>query len=167
MAILHSVLSSSDGIIPNLANAKGKTMMRIPAILCLAALLLAACAKTTDEEQIAQNIAAISEAIETKQFSAVQAHLHDSFRANDQMDARQVKRLLGMYGLQHKNLGVTIVSSKTTLDPVYPDRARTVMSIILTGSSGGLPSDGSMRAVDIEWIKDSGDWLIRTAKWRD
>jgi hypothetical protein len=141
-------------------------MMRVWAILCLAALLLAACARTTDEEQIAQNIAAIAEAVETKQFSAVQAHLHDSFRANEQMDARQVKQLLAMYGMQHKSLGVTVVSSKTTLDAVFPDRARTMMSIIVTGSSGRLPSDGSVRAVDIQWIKDSGDWLVRTATWQ-
>ena len=141
--------------------------MRVFAIFCLAALLLVACSKSTDEEQIAQNITAITEAVETKKFSAVQAHLHESFRANEQMDARQVKQLLTMYGLQHKKLGVTVVGSETTLDPVYPDRAETTMSVVVTGSSGRLPSDGSVRTVDLEWIKDSGDWLVRKAKWQD
>jgi outer membrane murein-binding lipoprotein Lpp len=141
-------------------------MMRLSAILMLAMLLLAGCAKTSDEEQIAQAITALSEAVENKKFMAIQPYLHESFRANDQMDARQVKQLLAMYGVQHKRLGVTIAGSKTTLDPVYPDRASTMMSIILTGSSGRLPSDGSVLTVELEWIKVSGDWLVRTAKWQ-
>jgi hypothetical protein len=141
-------------------------MMRLPAMFMVAALLLGACAKTNDEEQIAQAITAMSEAIENKEFMAIHAHLHESFRANDRMDAKEVRQLLAMYGMQHKKLGVTLVSSKTTLDPVYPDRAATVMSVVVTGSSGRLPSDGSVRTVEIEWIKDSGDWLVRTAKWQ-
>lgn len=141
--------------------------MRLSVILILAALLLVGCAKNSDEEQIAETITAITEAVESKKFTAIQVHLHDSFRANDQMDAKQVKQLLAMYGLQHKRLGVTIAGSNTTMDPVYPDRATTVMSVVVTGSSGRLPSDGSVRTVEVEWIKDSGDWLVRKAKWRD
>lgn len=140
--------------------------MRLTATVLVAALLLVACAKTSDEEQIAQAISAMSAAVESKDFSVVQAHLHESFRANDQMDARQVKQLLAMYGLQHKRLGVTITSSKTTLDPVYPDRATTMMSVLVTGSSGRLPTDGSVRTVEIEWIKDAGDWFVYRAKWQ-
>lgn len=140
-------------------------MVRLPAILVLAALLLAACARTSDEEQIAQTIAAMSQAVENREFMAIQAHLHESFRANDRMDAREVRQLLAMYGLQHKRLGVTVAGSKTTLDPIYPDRANTILSVVTTGSSGRLPSDGSVRTVEIEWIKVSGDWLVRTAKW--
>lgn len=145
----------------------GETMMRPSVMFLLAALLLAGCAKTGDEEQIAQAITAMSEAVENKEFMAIHAHLHESFRANDRMDAKEVKQLLAMYGMQHKKLGVTLVGSKTTLDPIYPDRATTVMSVIVTGSSGRMPSDGSVRTVELEWIKDSGDWLVRTAKWQD
>ena len=140
--------------------------MRVPAILMVAALLLGACAKTSDEEQIARVITAMTEAVESKKFMAIQPHLHESFRANEQLDARDVKQLLAMYGLQHNRLGVTVVGSKTTLDPVYPDRAKTMMSVVVTGASGRLPSDGSVRTVEVEWIKDSGDWLVRTAKWQ-
>jgi len=72
--------------------------MRFSAILIIAVLLLVACAKTSDEEQIEETISAISAAVESKQFSALQAHLHEGFRANDQMDARQVKQLLAACG---------------------------------------------------------------------
>jgi hypothetical protein len=141
-------------------------MMRLSVVLMLVALLLGACAKSSDEEQIAQVITAMSEAVENKEFMAIHAHLHESFRANDRMDAKEVRQLLAMYSVQHKKLGVTVVSSKTTLDSIYPDRATTTMSVIVTGSSGRLPSDGSVRTVELEWIKDSGDWLVRTAKWQ-
>ena len=150
--------------------------MRIPALFAakpllgllplVTALLLAGCARTSDEEQIAQAIAAIAAAVEAKEFPAVEAHLHESFRANGDMDATRVKQLLAMYGLQHKRLGVSVAGSKTTLDPVYPDRAKTVMSVVVTGSSGHLPSDGSVWTVDVEWIKVSGDWLVRKATWQ-
>lgn len=139
--------------------------MRLPIFFLLAALLVVACAKTSDEEQIAQTITAMSEAVENKEFMAIKPHLHESFRANERMDAREVNRLLAMYAMQHKSLGVTIIGSKTTLDEIYPDRATTVLSVVTTGSSGRLSSDGSVRTVEIEWIKDSGDWLVRTANW--
>jgi hypothetical protein len=141
--------------------------MRGLVIFVLTALLLGACGKTTDEEQIQANIAAITKAVENRKFSAIQDYLDEGFRANEYMDAQQVKQLLMMYGLQHKNLGITVVSSNTTMDAVYPDRAQTTMSVVVTGSSGGLPSDGNVRTVSVEWVKNSGNWAIRKASWQD
>jgi hypothetical protein len=131
----------------------------------LVALFLGACSKTPDEEQIAQNIAEMKEAVERKEFADIADHLHDSFIANDRMSAAQVSRLLQMYGMQHRSIGATIISSKTTMDLVYTDRAESILSVVVTGSSGGLPSDGSVRTVTLEWVKQSGDWLVRRAHW--
>jgi hypothetical protein len=140
--------------------------MRLVIILATTALLLAGCSETPDEEQIADNIAAIEEAVEGKSFDQIQQYLHADFLANDRMGAMEAKRLLAMYGRQHRKLGVTIVGSKTILDPTYPDRADTTLSVVVTGSSGRLPSDGSVRSVRLEWIKDGGEWLIRRANWQ-
>jgi len=60
---------------------------------------------------------------------------------------------------------VTVVGSNTTMDPTFPDRAETVLSVVTTGSSGGLPADGSVRTVKLEWIKESEDWLVIRAAW--
>ena len=143
-----------------------KTVMHRLAMALFIALFLVACDKTPDEDQIAQNIDAMKEAVERKEFTAIKDHLHDSFIANGRLNTRDVNRLLQMYGMQHKNIGATIMSSKTTMDPVFPDRADTTLSVVLTGSSGRLPSDGSVRTVTLEWIKDSGDWLVRKANWQ-
>ena len=131
-----------------------------------ALLSLVACDNTPDEEQIAQNIDAMQEAVEMKKFTAIRNHLHEDFIANERLDAREVKRLLQMYSMQHRNIGVTIVGSETTMDTAFTDRAETTMSVVVTGSSGRLPSDGSVRTVKLAWVKESGDWLVREAQWQ-
>jgi len=133
---------------------------------CLVVMLyLVACGKTPDEEIIAQHIATMQEAVEGKDFSAIKNHLHESFIANKRLDAKEVNQLLRMYSMQHRNIGVSIVSSKTTMDPTFEDRAETIMSVVVTGSSGGLPEDGSVRTVKLTWIKQSGDWQVIRAEW--
>jgi hypothetical protein len=134
--------------------------------VCLVVMLyVVGCGKTPDEEIIAQHIATMQDAVEANDFSEIKNHLHDSFIANERLDAREVNQLLRMYSGQHKNIGVTIVSSKTTMDPTFEDRAETIMSVVVTGSSGGLPADGSVRTVKLEWLKESGDWRVIRAQW--
>lgn len=131
----------------------------------LVMLYLVACGKSPDQEIIAQHIADMQEAVEANDFSVIKSHLHQSFVANKRLDATKVDQLLRMYSLQHKDIGVTVVGSNTTMDPTFPDRAETVLSVVTTGSSGGLPSDGSVRTVKLEWIKESEDWLVIRAAW--
>ena len=141
-------------------------------VLCRLAIFLSiipflvACDKTPDEDQIAQNIAAIKEAVEIKMFSGINNHLHNDFIANERLGAREVKRLLQMYSIQHKNIDITIIGSKTTVDATFSDRAETTLSVVVTGSSGRLPSDGSVRTVKLAWVKQSGDWFVRRASWQ-
>lgn len=149
-----------------LSGEQEKTLMRRSTILLLIGLLLLGCQDTPDEEQIAEAITTIQAAVEQKDFAAIQDHLHDGFVANEQMDAGDAKRLLAAYGMQHRKLGVTIVGSNTTMDPVFPHRAQTTLSVVVTGSSGRLPSDGSVRTIYLEWTKDSGEWLVRKAQWQ-
>lgn len=135
-------------------------------VLLITVLFLTACGERDDETQIAENIASIQHAVEQKDFSAIEKYLHGSFIANEQMDNEAVGRLLKFYSLRHKKLSVTIVGSSTTMHANLPGRADSVVSVIVTGSSGLLPSDGSLREVDVEWIKTSGDWLVLQASWR-
>ncbi|MDX1736368.1 MAG: hypothetical protein R3228_18465 [Halioglobus sp.] len=148
------------------ATTTGRQVGRLVTMLLAAALILAGCARPDDEEQIARNLAAIEEAVERKDFSAIEQYLHSSFVANEKMGVEEVGQLLRLYSLRHRRLGVTIVDSSTTMHADLPDRANSVVSVILTGSSGLLPSDGSIRRVDVEWVEQSGDWMIRKASWR-
>lgn len=141
-------------------------MMRRLSLPLLFALCLAACDSPPDEKQIAENIAAMQAAIEERDFIDIGEHLHVDFIANGRMRAREVNQLLQMYSLQHKKIGVTIIDSETTMDTAFTDRAETILSVVVTGSSGLLPSDGSVRTVKISWLKESGNWLVREAEWR-
>jgi hypothetical protein len=142
-----------------------KKSIRRLTILIFIVLFLGACEKTPDEEQIAQNIASMKEAVELKDFTGVKKHLHKDFIANERLHAREVNQLLQMYSMQHRNIGVTIIASETTMDSIFSDRAETTMSVVVTGASGRFPSDGSVRTVKLVWVKQSGDWLVRKAKW--
>ncbi len=134
---------------------------------CLVVMLyLVGCGETPDKEIIAQHIATMQEAVEANDFSEIENFLHKGFIANNRLAAREVSQLLRMYSMQHRKIDVTIVASNTTINPTFPDRAETIMSVVATGSSAGLlPSDGSVRTVKAEWIKQSGDWLVISAQW--
>lgn len=140
--------------------------MRPLTVFTLIVFLLCACKGTPDEEQIAQHVTAMKDAVERKDFTAIRSHLHEDFVGNKHMDAREVKRLLQMYSLQHRNIGVTILDSEIVMDPAFSDRAETTLSVVVTGSSGLIPSDGSIRTVTLAWVKESGDWQVRAADWR-
>lgn len=142
-----------------------KRMQRL-VILASIVLFPVACGRTPDEELIAQHVADMREAVENKDFTEISGHLHPEFTANNHMDTEEVKRLLQVYSLQHRKIGITIVDSATTMDPVYPDRAETTLSVVVTGSSGLLPSDGSVRRVTLTWVNESGDWQVGRASWR-
>lgn len=134
-------------------------------VIVLTVLLLASCAKTSDEEQIAQNIAAMQEAVETNAFYEIEPYLHAGFVANERLDAQKAKQMLQMYSIRHKDIDATILGTKTTMDPTFPDRAESILSVVVTGSSRRLPSDASMRTVRLEWVKQSGEWQLRKAFW--
>jgi hypothetical protein len=136
-------------------------------LLAVLLLICPACHKTPDEEQIRLIIREIFNAVEEKSPVKIATYLHPDFRANGEMNAQQVKQLLVMTGMQHQSITMTMVSSKTIIDPVYPDRAETVLSVVVTGSSGSiLPSDGSVRVVKLQWRKDD-DWKILKADWQE
>ena len=140
------------------------SMCRLTIFLCIA-LFLVGCDKTSDEEKIAHQISGIQEAVELKDFSDVEKYLHNDFLANERLSTKESGQLLKLYSMRHRNIGVTIVASNTTMDSTFTDRAKTTMSVVVTGAAARLPSDGSIRTVQLEWVKQSGDWLVRRAKW--
>jgi hypothetical protein len=84
--------------------------------------ILVACDKSSDEEQLAQQITVIQKAVEMKDFSDIETHLHNDLRANDRLSTNEMDQLLRMYSTRHKNIGVMIVANSTTLDSTFTDR---------------------------------------------
>ncbi|MDZ7785257.1 MAG: hypothetical protein U5K56_20670 [Halioglobus sp.] len=101
----------------------------LAAFVCIT-LLLAGCDEAPDKEQIERNLAAMQEAVENKEFSAIKKYLHEGFRANDRLGAAEVKRLLQMYSLRHQNINVTVLATETEMNSTYPNRAQTTASVV-------------------------------------
>lgn len=131
-------------------------------------ILLPACHKSSDIDQINTAIGAMTEAVQQGKFADVAKYLHNDFRANDEMNAEQVKQMLMMLGMQHQAMSIHIVSSQTQLDPVYQDRAETSLSVVSTSGTAfaGLPSDGTARVVKLDWRKE-GEWKLLKAHWQE
>ena len=128
-------------------------------------LIVVGCHKTPDEQQISAIIEAMKSAVESGKTGDISNYLHQDFRANGEMTAQQAKQMLMLQGMQHQILSLTVVSSKTTIDPTYTDRAETELSVIVTSTGeSGLPNDGSVHVVKLTWRKD-GDWKLFRADW--
>ena len=57
-------------------------------------------------------------------------------------------------------------SGDTRMEDGTKATSRGLHGWFVTGSSGGLlPSDGSVRTVKAEWMKQAGDWLVISAQW--
>jgi len=148
------------------ATALRSYFLRLFCVLgCL--VVFSACHKTGDEEQIKHVTDSMASAVQSGNFGEITAHLHPDFRANNEMDAQQVKQMLMFAGIQHAAISITIVSAKTDLDTVYHDRASSTLSVIATSgtSFAGLPKEGSAHIVKLEWRKDGDDWKILRALW--
>lgn len=123
------------------------------------------CSKTPEEEQIQLILNNMIAVVESGKPAELAEHLHENFRANAQMDAKQAKQMLMMYGIQHARISVNVISSQTLIDPVYTDKASTTLSVAVMGSTGrGLPEDSRVRVIKLEWLKDS-DWKLLGADW--
>lgn len=129
-------------------------------------VFLGACDKASDEAVIKQQIEEIQQAVEEKNFSVVGEFLHKDFLANGSMDAQQLRQLLLMVGRQHNHITITVLGNETVIDPVYTSKAETQLSVVMTGGSGRLPSDASVRMVSLEWLKENDDWRIYRAYWQ-
>lgn len=141
-----------------------KAVFHTAFFICIT-LLLSGCNKTPDEEQIQSIIDEMITAVELGKLTDISKHLQDNFQANGHMDVKQVKQMLMLQGMQHAKISLNRISSQTVIDPIYADKASTTLSIIVTGSSTrGLPDDGSIRVVKLEWRKDS-DWKLLKADW--
>jgi PBP1b-binding outer membrane lipoprotein LpoB len=139
-------------------------MMKNFSLVLLVCLLVTGCEKTPDEEQIKIILDNITTAVEKGNLQEVADHMHRDFVANHNMDLLTLKRMLTAYSMQHTNISITRVATTTTMDPVYTDKATTVLSVVMTGGPGRIPNDGSVRKVTLEWLKD-GDWKIHRASW--
>ena len=150
-------------MVHSLAKLRGGS--RVSVVLLVGIMLLSACSRSSDEEQLRAALGTMQLAIEARQPSDFMDHVADDFTAPEAgMDRRQVHDLLRLQVLRNERIGVSIVVRDLRVES---GRATITLTVTLTGSSGGwLPERGSIYALTSGWRKDDGDWKLIQANWQ-
>ena len=153
-----------------------KTQVTALWLICLLALL--ACSKPPAEQQIKNNTKKIQAAIENKKADKVLTYLAEEFQAYQSigtsdkrnaayyLDKNQLRKLMLLQFLRHKNINVSFSAIKVELGPVYNNEAVMKTTAIVTGASGWLPDDGRIYHLVSQWRYLEGDWYMTELEWR-
>ncbi len=154
-----------------------KINARVPVLglICLWAVF--ACSTPPAEQQIRENTKKIQVAIENKKADKVLAQLAEQFEAYEAsgksvnrnpdyyLDKHQLKKLMLLQFLRHKNIRVNLSAINIELDPIYTDRASMKTTAIITGATGWLPDDGRIYPLVSQWRYIDGDWYMTELAW--
>jgi hypothetical protein len=125
-------------------------------------VLLAACARTSDEAKIRNAIDAMVQALEARDNRAFLAHVAESYRDHEGRDVHGLRQLLLANFLQHRN--ITVFVSGTTVER-HGARAEVRFDARLTSGEQLLVSRFGAYRVRTLWQRTGGDWQIYQAGW--
>jgi len=128
-------------------------------------LLLAGCSRTTDEQRIREAMAAMQQAMESRDPRAFMAHVSDDFIGNDaDFDRAALANLLRIEVLRNDSIGATLGPIDIEMQG---DRAKAQVLATVTGGSGGiLPERGSIYAITSSWKRQGSEWRCYNATWK-
>ena len=138
-------------------------MRQIGAQLFLA-LVLAACAHTSDEQRIRNAIVTMQHAVETHDLHGFMDHVSADFIGNNgDVDRNGLANLLRIEVLRNEQIGVTLGPVDVELQD---NRATVHVTATLTGGSGGLlPEHGAIYTISSGWKREGKDWRCYNASW--
>ena len=147
----------------NAADAGGLTLRLV--IVLLFALMLGACARPSDEEQIRAAISEMQNAIESGKPADFMRHVADDFTGDGgEIDKKGLHNFLRAQALTNAKIGIILVSTDVALQG---DRATVKVTVTMTGGSGRwLPERGSVQQIESGWLRQGGDWLCLNAQWQ-
>jgi len=140
------------------------TPWTIPA-LAMAALLLAACSRTSPEQALRRDIDALQAAVETRDVAAVSDGIAQDFIGPDGMDRDAARRLAQLVFLRNRDVGVT----RGPLDIAMREGGATVRftAAMTSGSGALLPQSGQVYDVRTDWRQVGDEWELVAAEWSE
>jgi hypothetical protein len=126
-------------------------------------LFLAACSKTPDEQLIREAIGEIETAVQQRQTKPVIKHLASNFLGPQDMDVRQVRRLMAAHYFRNQNINVVLAGLRIDINGI---NASVRFNAAVTGGAGILPERLQYYNVTTQWRKLDGDWRIIRADWQ-
>jgi hypothetical protein len=129
----------------------------------LALVLLVACSRSDPEARLRAGIAAMQQAVQSRQPNEVMHWVAADFSGNGGMDREALHNLLRLQLLGNADVGAAIGPLEVTLQG---DHATVRFSALLTGSNGRwLPDQAGAYQVTTGWRLEEGDWKLYTAQW--
>lgn len=145
--------------------ARRRSSAMLSALPIIAALLiLSACARPSDEQQIRAAIEEMQVAMESGQPADFMQHITEDFTgAQGQLDRNGLHNLLRAQVLGNARIGVTLTSTDVELQD---NRATVRVTATLSGGNGRwIPERGALYRIESGWRKQDGDWLCFNAQW--
>lgn len=132
------------------------------ASLFLLATMLAACAGDTPEQRLRDTIAAMEEAVESKDPGGFVEHVSDDFDGDHgRFDRQSLRAFLTAQMMRKQAVGVTL----GPLDvKVQGDRATVRVDALVTGGEGLLPDSGEHLDIESGWKLVDGEWICYVAE---
>jgi hypothetical protein len=127
--------------------------------------MLAACDKTPPEEAILANIKASQKAVENRDAGDAVKYLADNFSGNRGMDKQELRRMLAVIFLRHKNINVVITRMDIKINEYDPSTATMEGVVVATGADRLLPSDGRIFKVNGDWVLQNDEWKLAKISW--
>lgn len=135
------------------------------AVIVLVALMVAACQRAPDEQQVRDAIAAATEAAEAVDAAAFGKHLSDDFDGNEgTFDRRRLQGVLRLMRLRGEH--VKVVTGPLSLQR-RGERFVVDFSVTLArGNSRLLPGRPGIYKVTTAWRHERGKWRCYHAVWK-
>ncbi len=145
-----------------------KIMAIVILVLCISASL--ACHKEDEKEKVKKVIAAVQTAVEEKSIRGVTAHIAKDYRDPQGNDFETLRALLLGYFFRYPKISGYITHLDISIDGTS---AKTTLKAILTSGkktgsvSDVVPEQLGVYRFDVEFRKESGDWMITSARWSE
>ena len=140
------------------------TKPRLTTFLLFLALAATACTRTSDEDQIKQNLDQAIEAVKARQPKKVVEHLTKDFVGQEQMSTEDVRRFMIAQFFRNQKINIVTTGLNITVDSAQ--QAHASFRVVVTGGMDWIPDRLDYYQVETDWVKQDGDWLIRAAKWK-
>ncbi len=128
-------------------------------------LALAGCGRSSPEQQLRDQFAALQQAVEQRRPADAMDGVADDFSGPGGMDRAALHNLLRAQLLARDSVGVTTGPLEVSLQG---ETATIRFDALLTGSGRGrwLPDSAQSYHVTTGWRREGGDWRIHYAEWR-
>jgi hypothetical protein len=143
----------------------------IPGLLSLSILFIWGCSDdpATPEEQLRQTIAEAEAYLQDRNLSASMNYVHPDYQDKRGLDIRQLRAMLAGYFIRHQS--IYILTRIEQLDLNKDGEAQ----VLLFAGLAGSPQDrspslshwrGDLIRLDLKFVLQGGEWLLRQADWR-